>query len=271
MPMSQSNHGSGEQQRQQQQQEEGTTLTESTTCSEYAGSPAIINAIFTAQVRVGNAAASGAWEQNIGTAVAHHVWAANEHGYLDSNYVTVSFGIERTSSGSLAVWTVGNQTLSATGVSYSSLAGIGVRAEVASHPLDPEGAEGEVVMEWGDVKVTFSDDGDNAEPLPDTVPCNPTASLSEARLNAKTKSGGEEAAQQQGTSGHGNPSRGRAELFVSYSNTALITPPTANDFEATRATLSATVRLRSADPDRKYPPALGATQIIGKIYVWKNA
>src|SRR5688500_14086865 len=75
------------------------------------------------------------------------------------------------------MWTVGSQTLSATGPVYSSISQVGVRAEVAAHPTETPGQEGDLLMEWREVTVTFYDAADQAIPLPFDANCSPRVNL----------------------------------------------------------------------------------------------
>ena len=234
-------------------------LTTAEACAPYLGSPSVGSALFNAQVRVGNAAAGGLWEQIIGTTVGHHTWPTVSGGFLDTGHVTVELGVELTPSGSLALWTVGSETLSATGGGYGQISNIGVRAEVSSHPTEDPGQEGNVECEWRDVTVTFYNAADESATLPFDATCSPVVSL----INMKGK---------KPSSGDAASGPAASQQAVAYGplvlkqSTVLFAPPTG--FTAVRVIVSGSIRLRSLDEDRKYPPALGANQIIGKIYVW---
>jgi hypothetical protein len=257
----------------EQAAEKATTVTAlDITCTPYLGTPSLSSALYTAQVRVGDATSSGLWEQILNTTTGNHSWSTSA-GYLDTGDRDAELVVEKTAGGSQALWTVDSNTITVPKTTtLTKITNVAVRGEVATHPQQV-GSYGNVRIEWAGVTVTFYNDaGTESHTIPEPFDsdCSPIVDLLDSfrstgprpprRREAMASMTDERPEQEEG--------KGTQTAMILKSGSRLFTPPGTNNFVATRVVLSGTVRLLSEDPNRQAPPNLGANQIIGKVFVW---
>ncbi len=201
-------------------------------------------ATYVAQLRVGNASdIGGAWELALNGVYGHITWEQDGNGYLSSGGIPVELIVENGVIESSASWAVDNRpVLSKLMSPYTRITKVGIRVE-ALKPLG-SGSYGPVTIQWNAYNVTYYDAMDEATPI--ELTCEPP--FAELIPIAAAK-------------------KGTPGTIVPLTRKPIVIVP-APDNNQTRVEISGEVELVSSDPDRRFPPDLGASQMISKVYVW---
>jgi hypothetical protein len=136
-------------------------MLEPPSCS--AGTLSASTARFTSTVRFGDNKLDGIWEYALGTSLGQYGWCGTTGVAFNSGVVALDMTVELAGGQSIATLSVGSgQPISLTGLPFTKIDSVGVRAEVTRLP------EQNITLrtEWSSLDITFFDEMDNGYSYP---------------------------------------------------------------------------------------------------------